>query len=146
MRNLILALTALFRRSPVGGNAASLGNRGETEASRFLKQLGYRVLATQHRNALGEIDIVALDGPTIVFVEVKTRSSTDAGQPFEAVNQRKQQRLTQAALAWLKSHRRLEQPARFDVVSIVWPSTGGEPAIQHIRNAFEATGRGQMFG
>lgn len=145
MRNLIRKLTSVFRRGAAEGTSGSLGNRGEDVAARFLRRLGYRIVATQHRNALGEVDIIAADGQTIVFVEVKTRSSDNAGQPFEAVDQRKQERLTRAALAWLKAHRRLEAPARFDVVSIVWPESGTEPVVHHIRNAFEATGRGQMF-
>ena len=122
-----------------------LGDRGEQTAVRFLKKQGYRILATQHRNTFGEIDIIALDGDAAVFVEVKTRTSAQDGQPFEADDRRKQEKLTRAALAWLKTNRRLEQPARFDIVSIVWPAAGGDPQLQHFRNAFEATGRGQMF-
>ncbi|MEZ6128280.1 MAG: YraN family protein [Planctomycetaceae bacterium] len=122
-----------------------LGDRGERAAVRFLKRKGYRILAKQYRNDFGEIDIIALDGNRIVFAEVKTRQSTDAGQPFEAVDRRKQERLTKLALVWLKKHRRLEQPARFDVISVVWPSGAKEPDIQHFINAFEAVGNGQFF-
>lgn len=122
-----------------------LGDRGERAAVKFLKQQGYRILAKQHRSDFGEIDVIAQEGETTVFVEVKTRTSTNDGQPFEAVDLRKQEKLTRAALAWLKKHRRLEQPARFDIVSILWPEQGGEPQLTHYRNAFESTGRGQMF-
>ena len=125
--------------------AGLLGDRGEQTAVKFLKTQGYRILATQHRNTFGEIDIIAQDGNAAVFVEVKTRTSAEVGQPFEAVDRRKQEKLTRAALAWLKTNHRLEQPARFDIVSIVWPTAGGDPDLQHFRNAFEATGRGQMF-
>ena len=125
--------------------AGLLGDRGEQTAIKFLKKQGYRILATQHRNTFGEIDIIAQDGNAAVFVEVKTRTSAEVGQPFEAVDRRKQEKLTRAALAWLKTNHRLEQPARFDIVSIVWPTAGGDPELQHFRNAFEATGRGQMF-
>ncbi|MDA1231399.1 MAG: YraN family protein [Planctomycetota bacterium] len=122
-----------------------LGDRGERAAVRFLKQLGYRIIAKQYRNNYGEVDIIAQDGNVMVFVEVKTRTSTNDGQPFEAVDLRKQEKITRVALAWLKQYGRLEQPARFDVVSILWPDDKGEPQIQHFRNAFEATGRGQFF-
>ena len=122
-----------------------LGDRGERAAVRYLKKQGFRIIAKQYRNSYGEVDIIAQDGKTTVFVEVKTRTSTNDGQPFEAVDLRKQEKITRIALAWLKKHDRLEQPARFDVVSILWPDERGEPQIQHFRNAFEATGRGQFF-
>ncbi|MFM7059243.1 MAG: YraN family protein [Planctomycetota bacterium] len=122
-----------------------LGARGENAAVSFLRQLGYRILDTQFRNHFGEIDIIALDGDVNVFTEVKTRASTSDGQPFEAVNRRRQQRLTRAALAWLKFHNKLNQPARFDIISIVWPQDSKIPQITHYRNAFQASAAGQMF-
>ena len=122
-----------------------LGDRGERAAVRYLKKQGFRIIAKRYRNSFGEVDIIAQDGKATVFVEVKTRTSTNDGQPFEAVDLRKQEKITRIALAWLKKHDRLEQPARFDVVSILWPDERGEPQIQHFRNAFEATGRGQFF-
>jgi putative endonuclease len=122
-----------------------LGDRGERAAVKYLKQQGFRIIAKQHRNYYGEVDIIAQEGKSTVFVEVKTRTSTNDGQPFEAVDLRKQEKITHVALAWLKQNDRLEQPARFDVVSILWPDEKGEPQIQHFRNAFEATGRGQFF-
>ena len=122
-----------------------LGDRGERAAVRYLKKQGFRIIAKRYRNSYGEVDIIAQDGKTTVFVEVKTRTSTNDGQPFEAVDLRKQEKITRIALAWLKKHDRLEQPARFDVVSILWPDERSEPQIQHFRNAFEATGRGQFF-
>ena len=91
------------------------------------------------------MDIVAVDGRTIVFVEVKTRASHDAGHPAEAVDDVKQQKLTRLALAYLKRHDLLEYPARFDVLAVTWPKDAKKPQIEHYQNAFEATGRGQMF-
>ncbi|MCL4115591.1 UNVERIFIED_CONTAM: hypothetical protein GTU68_058638 [Idotea baltica] len=123
----------------------SLGNRGEQLAACYLKQQKYRILDTQHRNTYGEVDIIAKDGDCIVFVEVKTRSSTEAGRPLEAVDRRKQQRLTRIALAWLKQKKKLGDAARFDVVSIVWREDA-EPELQHFQNAFEPIGDGQFFG
>ena len=122
-----------------------LGDRGERAAVAFLKKLGYKILARQFRNDFGEVDIIAQDGETTVFVELKTRRSADDGQPFEAVDRRKQAKITRVALAWLKKHGRLEQRARFDIVSILWPEENCEPQLSHYLNAFEPTGRGQLF-
>ncbi|MCL4114545.1 UNVERIFIED_CONTAM: hypothetical protein GTU68_057394 [Idotea baltica] len=104
-----------------------------------------KILERQSRNFVGEIDLVAKDGDCIVFVEVKTRSSTLAGHPYEAITSAKQKKLTRLALVWLKERRLLNTSARFDVVSIVWPSDTKTPTIDHFVNAFEAVGRGQMF-
>ena len=123
----------------------SLGQRGERAAERYLKRLGYKIIARRERGRLGELDLVAVDGRTIVFIEVKTRHSHDAGHPAEAIGRVKQQRLTRLALAYLKRHDLLEYKARFDVVAITWPEGSRRPVIEHIKNAFEATGRGQMF-
>lgn len=96
---------------------------------------------------MGEIDLIARDGASIVFVEVKTRRSTAAGRPLDAVHQEKQAQMTRLALAYLKRRQLLNHRARFDVVSIVWPqSPDHPPEVTHIRNAFEPTGEGQMFG
>ena len=123
----------------------SLGARGEREAARFLRRLGYKIVARSQRSRLGEIDLVAVDGRTVVFVEVKTRRSHDAGHPTEAIDADKQRRLTRAALAYLKRHGLLECSARFDVVAITWPDAGGKPTVEHLLNAFPAIGTGQMF-
>ena len=122
-----------------------LGDRGERAAVKYLKRHGYRIVACQYRNQFGEVDVIAKDGAQIVFVEVKTRKSIGTGQPFEAVDRTKQQKLTKIALAWLKKHKRLEQSARFDVVSIVWPEDSKLPEIQHFKHAFEAVGNGQFY-
>lgn len=123
----------------------SLGARGEREAARFLRRLGYKIVAHSQRSRLGEIDLVAVDGRRVVFVEVKTRRSHDAGHPSEAIDAEKQRRLTRAALAYLKRHGLLECSSRFDVVAITWPDAGGKPNVEHIINAFPAIGSGQMF-
>jgi putative endonuclease len=124
----------------------TLGQRGEAEAVKFLKRKGYRIVARSDRQRLGEIDLVAVDGRTIVFVEVKTRRSHDKGHPADAVDQDKQRRLTRLALIYLKQHGLLESPARFDVVAVTWPEEQKRPAVEHYPHAFEAVGRGQMFG
>lgn len=151
MRTLWQKLRSLFSRSGSSVQNAdparhrSLGELGEDEAVRFLKSLGYRILARQMRNSFGEIDIIAEDGKVIVFVEVKTRSDESGGKPWEAVNQKRQERMTRAALAWLKKTRRLDRSARFDVISILWPDVSQPANITHFPRAFDAQGRGQMF-
>lgn len=119
-----------------------LGDRGERAAARFLRRRGLRVLVRGYRTPRGEIDLIAREGDTLVFVEVKTRRS---GAPAEAVTAEKQRRLTLAALEFLRRHGLLDRRSRFDVVAIIWPDDRGAPAIEHIRDAFPAVGRGQMF-
>jgi putative endonuclease len=110
---------------------------GERAAARYLKKQGMRVLTRGFRTRWGEIDLIARDRDTLVFVEVKTRRR---GEPAEAVTPEKQKRLTRAAFQFLRRHRLLEPsvPSRFDVVAIVWPDDRSKPRIQHIPNAFEA--------
>jgi putative endonuclease len=122
-----------------------LGERGEEAAARYLKRRGYRILARHVDSRLGELDIVAVDGRTVVFVEVKTRATTDAGHPAEAIDELKQRRMTQAALGFLKSQRLLNQSARFDVVAITWADGSRHPTIEHYVNAFSPIGSGQFF-
>lgn len=119
-----------------------LGGRGEREAALHLRRQGLRILQRGYRTDHGEIDLVARDGDVIVFVEVKARRR---GDPAEAVTPEKQRRITLAALHYLKRYDLLEERSRFDVVAIVWPEDNVRPQIEHIRDAFEAVGRGQMF-
>jgi len=128
-----------------GWLAKLLGNRGERWTARYLRRQGFRILDRQHRSRFGEIDLIALDGECVVFVEVKTRRSTSAGHPTEAITRTKQQQLTRAATAYLKRHHLLEHSARFDVVSLFWPVDGSKPEVTHYRNAFAPTGFGQMY-
>lgn len=116
-----------------------LGRSGEGLAADYLRKHGYQLIELNARNHLGEIDIVARDGQTLVFVEVKTRLSPEYGNPKHAITRQKQNRLTRVALAYLKKAGQLHSRARFDVVSIDW--TQGTPQIELIQNAFEATRR-----
>lgn len=124
--------------------ARLLGDRGERLAARVLKRKGYRILARQCRGRLGELDLVALDGDCLVFVEVKTRSTDRAGRPGEAVDRNKRGRLTRAALAWLKSRNLLEHRSRFDIVAITW-RPGETPIVEHFERAFDAEGPPSLF-
>jgi putative endonuclease len=122
-----------------------LALRGERAAERYLARRGYKIVARRDRWRRGELDLVAVEGRTVVFVEVKTRRSVDHGRPAEAITPEKQRRLTRSALLYLRTHGLLECQARFDVVAILWAESQRRPDIQHIKNAFEATGVGQMF-
>lgn len=115
-----------------------LGKTGEDSASRHLAKQGYRILDRNVRIASGEIDLIALDRDTLVFVEVKTRTSDAFGAPELAVDLRKQKRMTKAALAYLKTKKLHQMPCRFDVVAI---TRLPEERIELIRNAFEMDGR-----
>ncbi len=123
----------------------TLGERGERAAARYLKRLGYKIVFSRHRLRFGEVDIIAVNGQTVVFVEVKTRRDASRGRPSEAVDAKRQGRQTRAALAFLKSHGLLEYASRFDVVEVVWPEGQRRPEIQHLQNAFAAVGHGQLY-
>lgn len=111
-----------------------LGKTGEDRAAIFLQKCGYRILEKNYRCPLGEIDIIALDGSTLVFVEVKTRSSYRYGLPQEAVGYRKQAKLRQLADYYTKHRGIYDVNCRFDVISVM---NGAEiNKIEHIKNAF----------
>ncbi|HMK42961.1 MAG TPA: YraN family protein [Dissulfurispiraceae bacterium] len=93
----------------------------------------YSIIRRNYRYRRAEADIIAQDGLTLVFIEVKARTSLQYGQPFEAVGRDKQDRLRRIALAFLKRAGR-ELPVRFDVISIV--VSGGKRQIEHIEGAF----------
>src|SRR5688500_18295253 len=111
-----------------------LGGSGEERAAAYLERQGLAVLDRGFSCALGELDIVAREGETIVFVEVKTRSSESFGPAELAVGPRKQARMARAALLWLRARRLAGPPLRFDVVCL----QGGE--LRHVRDAFQAPG------
>jgi len=115
----------------------ALGDRGENVAARHLQRLGYKIIVRNFRCEMGEIDIVARQGSTLVFVEVKTRAYDDP-TPEEQVNDVKQHQITKAAKFYLTRYGTPQPPARFDVIAIVWP-TGREPIIRHTENAFDAS-------
>ena len=115
----------------------STGLKGEEAAARFLARSGYEILDKNVRTRAGEIDLVAREGKTLVFVEVKTRRDVVEGDPPQAgVHTRKQNKLGKLAQSYLRSKRLREQPCRFDVVAIVVNDEGGVKAIRHIPNAF----------
>jgi putative endonuclease len=121
------------------------GSRSEKTAARFLRTLGYRILEHNFTCEIGEIDIVALDVRCVVFVEVRSTEAGDAQKPALSVDHKKQAKLSNLALYYLKRRGLLDCSARFDVLAISWPAGQAEPAVTHFQNAFEATGRFQMF-
>ena len=113
-----------------------LGKRGEDLACRELERRGYAIVARRYRVRGGELDIIARDGATLVFVEVKARADHQFGTAAEAVTPLKQLRLTRLATEYLMRHHLQECPCRFDVVSIHFDAAA--PEIEIIQNAFDA--------
>ena len=111
-----------------------LGRTGEDTAALFLVSRGYRILERNYRTRSGEIDLIGLHQGTVAFIEVKTRSNNAFGAPELAVNERKQQRMTKAALGYIKAKKLHQVPCRFDVVAI---NTANEQQVELIQNAFE---------
>ena len=111
-----------------------LGQRGEWLAVEFLKKTGYKIIKQNYKTRIGEIDIIADDGGTLVFVEVKTRESIAYGMPFEAVTRYKKRKIANVALLYLKKIKEVP-PCRFDVVSIYYDN--GSPEFELIKDAFE---------
>jgi len=112
------------------------GKRGEDLACVTLEERGYEIVARRYRLPGGEIDIVARDGETLVFVEVKARASHEFGSAAEAVTPSKQLRLTRLATEYLMRHHLHDRPCRFDVVAIHFDT--GTPEIEVFQNAFDA--------
>jgi putative endonuclease len=115
-----------------------LGQNGEDIAENYLRSLGYRILEKNFINKIGEIDLIALEGKTVIFAEVKTRRTLRFGQPFEAVHWAKRRKLTNLAFSYLKfKFHSVDVPARFDVLSVTC-LYGCLPRVEHIKNAFDA--------
>jgi putative endonuclease len=114
----------------------AFGKLGEDLACRELERLGYAIVARRYRARGAELDIVARDGATTVFVEVKAREGRMFGEPVEAVTHEKRRRITRVAQDYMMRHRLAESPCRFDVVSVQF--NGNTPVIEVFRNAFDA--------
>ncbi len=126
-----------FGGSPVSDRRASLGKVGEDLACGELERRGYAIVARRYRRRGGELDIVARDGQTTVFIEVKARAGHDFGAAGEAVTSHKRRRMVAVAVDYLARHRLMDRPCRFDVVTIHLDD--GRPVIEVIQNAFDAT-------
>lgn len=122
--------------TPEKESNAAAGKRGEEIAAAYLKGRKFRIIERNFSCQCGEIDIIAREGDTLVFVEVKTRSNLRYGVPQLAVTPFKQQQISKAALTWLAKKNLEDAASRFDVVAILLKEHD-VPSIEHIRNAFE---------
>ncbi len=113
----------------------SFGEKGEEIAVKYLKKLGYEIVARNYRFGHGEIDIIAKDKDTLVFIEVKTRENLNFGPPELAVTKRKQQQIKKISEAYLYEHNFSDTESRIDVIAILL-ERNGKPKINHIINAF----------
>ena len=114
-----------------------IGQRGEEMAVSFLKGLNYQILERNYRCKLGEVDIIARDNDTLVFIEVRTRSSLDFGLPQESINRRKRHQISKVALEFMLRKKMKNIPARFVVFAITLEP--GKEKVDHIKDAFELT-------
>jgi len=113
------------------------GLRGEKQAERFLRRKRYKIIGRRVRiGRHGEIDLIARDGETLVFIEVKTRSGEAFGRPASAVGSKKRRCLSHAAVQFLKQRKLCPDYIRFDIVEVI----GNPPEIRHLENAFTLEG------
>ena len=112
----------------------SIGKEGEEIARKYLEKRGYKIVTANYRTRHGEIDLIARDGATLVFIEVKTRTQERFGSPLAALTARKCLNISRVALHYLITHGGTEQPARFDVVSV---RPGEAAEVELVQNAFD---------
>jgi putative endonuclease len=112
-----------------------LGRRGEDVAEAFLRDHRYTIVARNYRCRAGEIDLVAFDGPVLVFVEVRSRRGTFAGTPLESVDRRKCAQVARVAAHFVAARRWHDRDARFDVIGVRFDTD--PPAVEHVQSAFE---------
>jgi putative endonuclease len=112
------------------------GQAAESEAERYLRDKGYRILARNERTPSGELDLVARSGPVLVFVEVKARGASTHGGAVGAMDGRKRARLVRQAAQYLARHRLRDQPCRFDVI-LCGGAADAPAVVEHIEHAFE---------
>jgi len=121
----------------MGDPRPGLGLHGEEEACRHLARLGYTILARRFRSRMGEIDLVAEEDRTLVFIEVKTRRSLSCGPPEESVTPKKQKRLIRMAETFIAARGLHGRDCRFDVVAVDL-SRDGRSEVRHLKDAFRA--------
>jgi putative endonuclease len=127
-------------RMEKSSNKRAFGGWGETIAEEYLKQSGYEIIARNYHCRVGEIDLIAKDGPVWCFIEVKTRRSLNFGYGYESVTPVKRKHLVKAAQTYLSAASLWEAPARFDVVSIDF-ITHKDYQISLFKNAFTPESR-----
>jgi putative endonuclease len=114
-----------------------LGVEGEKRAEEFLKVKGYKIIAKNERFSVGEIDLIVQVGKTIIFIEVKTRQSSEYCHPIEVVDKKKRQKIKQMAMQYYRNNKYAAKgfAIRFDIITLIWPE-GEQPKIEHFIDAF----------
>src|SRR5262245_23283476 len=135
-------LPAGFSRIPIWRRW--FGRRSERAAAKFLKRQRFRILGQNLDDRLGEIDLLALDGETLVVVEVRSSETKTFDELSLTVDHDKQRRLTNAILRFLSRRKMLNVGVRFDVLALRWPAEAREPDVRHYRHAFQAVGKYQF--
>lgn len=120
------------------------GRKAERSAARFLSEHGFRLLAANYHDRLGELDLLAVHEGSLVVVEVRSSETKSFDEILATVDREKQRRITAAAVRFLSMRNMLGMPVRFDVLAVRWPP-GQKPEFLHLPNAFPAVGDFQMF-
>ena len=131
----------VVRERPSPEYRERVARSGERLAEAFLRLRGIDVVDRNVRAGRGELDLIAREGDTVVFVEVKLRRGHDSAVSLEAVNWKKRLDMSRAATRWLQDHGLTDRPVRFDVVGITWEADGSRIHAEHIRSAFPGGGR-----
>lgn len=120
-------------------NTKRIGDYGEKYASSYISKHGYRIVERNYKRKCGEIDIIAYDGDCLCFIEVKTRSRTDYGKAWEAVDRRKREKIIRTS-AWYLAEHNVNAPIRFDVIEVYLEEKmfTFSTKINVIKNAFDA--------
>jgi putative endonuclease len=135
-------LPAGFSRFPVWRRW--FGRRAERFAAKYLRRQGCRILGRNVDDRLGEIDLLALEGQTIVVVEVRSSETKTFDELARTVNLEKQRRLTDATLRFVQRRKLWNVGVRFDVIALRWPAGAREPEVRHYRHAFQSVGKYQF--
>jgi putative endonuclease len=120
------------------------GRRSERAAAKYLRRQRMRILGRNMEDRLGEIDLLALDGQTLVVVEVRSSETKTFDDLAMTVDLAKQKRLTNAILRFLQKRRMWNIGVRFDVLALRWPPSAREPEVRHYRHAFQSVGKYQF--
>ena len=112
-----------------------LGGQGEKHPLEYLQKKGYRLIAQNYYNYIGEIDLIMRDKKTIVFIEVKTKTELEFGNPLEMIDTRKQKKLLECIKVYVQKNNLFDEEVRIDAVSVVVDIWGNKLKIEHIENA-----------
>lgn len=107
---------------------------GENLAVEYLRKKGYKIIDRNFRKRYGEIDIIALSGDTLVFIEVKTRKSLSYGMPLESITSRKLREITNTAEYYILTHSKLPKLLRIDAISVLLNKENNIDTIEHVEN------------